>query len=123
MDNIIWQQKKTTSFVEDWELSGRAMFPLMTPIATRLFSLSVRSADVERVCKTQELIQTKLTNLLKNISVRMLLYCYVNLRLLNKSQDELGEFLVQYLHEKLADETRSHDLRIKINFSAAQIMS
>ena len=103
VDKIIWQQSKSSSCVEDWELTGKAQFPLISPIAIRLLSMAVQSADVERVCKTHKLIHTKNRNRLKNISVHMLLYCYVNLRLLNKCTDELGDFLTQCIESINSD--------------------
>lgn len=95
IDKLIWQQKNSSSCVDDWELTGKNQFPLITPIAIRLLCMSVQSADVERVCKTHKVIHTKNRNRLKNITVHMLLYCYVNLRLLHKCTDELGDFLTQ----------------------------
>jgi hypothetical protein len=50
--------------------------------------MSTQSADVERVCKAHKVVHTKVRNKLKNETVHQLLYCYVNLRLIKKIQDE-----------------------------------
>ena len=64
----------------------------------------MQSADVERVCKAhKEVIHTKARNRLYTSTVHMLLYTYVNLRLLNKCTEELGDFLTQTL-EACVDE-------------------
>merc|ERR1719263_2630979 len=79
--------------VDDWELTGRGMYPKLFPIAIRLLNLAVQSADVERVCKAHKIIHTKARNRLLTKTVQMLLYTYCNLRLLDASP-ELGDFLV-----------------------------
>ena len=73
----------------------------------RLLEMGTQSADVERVCKAHKVVHTKVRNRLLNKNVKMLLYCYVNLRLLNRysnqgktvgDQPDLGEeFLEQAL--------------------------
>lgn len=71
---MLWQLKKATCWVEDWELSESAQFLLMTSIEISLIYLSFQSAEVECLSKTQTLIQTKSMNRLKNTSVHMLFY-------------------------------------------------
>jgi hypothetical protein len=51
----------------------------------------LRSAAVERVCKAHKVVHTKVRNRLKNKTVYQLLYCYVNLRLIKKLQEEKGQ--------------------------------
>ena len=48
-----------------------------------------QTADVERNCKVQKVVKTKTRNRLKNENVKMLCYCYANLRLLKRLQKEL----------------------------------
>jgi hypothetical protein len=50
--------------------------------------MSTQSADVERVCKAHKVVHTKVRNRLGNRTVHLLLYCYVNLRLVKKLQDK-----------------------------------
>jgi hypothetical protein len=68
-----------------WETMFYKQFPLLQPIASRLLVMSTQSADVERVCKANKVIYTKARKCLKNKTVQMLLYCYTNLRLINKT--------------------------------------
>ena len=41
-----------------------------------------------RLCKAHKVVHTKVRNRLKNKTVHELLYCYVNLRLIKKIEDE-----------------------------------
>jgi hypothetical protein len=43
---------------------------------------------VERVCKAHKVLNTKVRNRLNNKPVHQLLYCYVNLRLIRRIEDE-----------------------------------
>ena len=62
-------------------------------IAIRLSALAAQSANVERVCKAHGVVHSKVRNRLKHESVLMLLFCYVNLRLLRKDNTKIAEFL------------------------------
>jgi hypothetical protein len=73
-----------------WKLQYTDQFPKLTEPAIRMAVMATQSADVERVCKVHKIIHTKSRNRLKNKNVYMLLYCYVNLRLL-KSMDQGGD--------------------------------
>jgi hypothetical protein len=76
----------------------------------RLFVLAIQSADVERVCKAHKVIHNKARNRLLNKFVHMLLFTYVNLRLINKVKTELGDFLMQALENELGEPARGeHD--------------
>ena len=102
----VWMYKKAMTMthpVDDWELTGRGMYPKLFPIAVRLLSLAVQSADVERVCKAHKVIHTKARNRLLTKTVQMLLYTYCNLRLLDASP-ELGDFLVDAMKGSVDDD-------------------
>jgi hypothetical protein len=71
-----------------WRLIFKKEMPLLYEIARRLLVMSTQSADVERVCKAHKVVHTKVRNRLNNKTVHQLLYCYVNLRLIKKIQDE-----------------------------------
>jgi hypothetical protein len=62
--------------------------PKLYGIARRLLVISTQSADVERVCKAHKVVHTKVRNRLNNKTVHELLYCYVNLRLMKKIQED-----------------------------------
>jgi hypothetical protein len=95
VQKVIYKQKNMTSTVSFWQTTGFQQYPLLAPIATRLAVVAIQSADVERVCKAHKVIHTRARNSLKNKTVNMLLFTYVNLRLLNKCTEEMGDFLMQ----------------------------
>ena len=97
VERYVWQQERMKDSVADWDTTGKIQFPHLHPIALRLAVLSVQSADVERICKAHKVIQTKARNKLKNLSVQMLLFTYVNLRLLHERFTQLTEFLTQII--------------------------
>jgi len=66
--------------------------PLLQKVAIRLFEVCPQSLSVERVFKAKEVIHTEMRSRLSNVTVQMLLYLYVNLRLLNKLTNEMGDF-------------------------------
>jgi hypothetical protein len=89
-----------------WRIKYSRDFPKLAEPSIRVAVMATQSADVERVCKVHKLIHTKSRNRLKNKNVRLLLYCYVNLRLLKSmdlqhedkkldAEDELEDFLDQ----------------------------
>jgi hypothetical protein len=72
---------------------------MLAPVAARLALVAVQSADVERVCKAHKIIHTKARNKLYTTTVQLLLFTYVNLRLLNKCTDmgDMADFLLESL--------------------------
>ena len=77
-------------------------FPKLAVVAARLLSLATQSADVERCCKVHKIVHTKARNRLRNSTVQMLVFCYVNLRLMKQvegddvtldSKNDLEDFL------------------------------
>jgi hypothetical protein len=71
-----------------WRLIFSTEMPKLYGIARRLLVMSTESVDVERVCKAHKVVHTKVRNRLNNKTHHELLYCYVNLRLIKKIQDE-----------------------------------
>jgi len=65
--------------------------PLLQKVAIRLFEVCPQSASVERVCMAEGVIHTEMRSKLSKVTEQMLLYLYVNLRLLNKLTSE-GDF-------------------------------
>jgi len=65
--------------------------PLLQKVAIRLFEVCPQSASVERVCMAEGVIHTEMRSKLSKVTAQMLLYLYVNLRLLNKLTSE-GDF-------------------------------
>ena len=86
-----------------WLTRGSGLVTLQ-PCAVSISQVSPQSCTVERVCKAHNLIHCKARNRLLLPVVKMLLYCYVNLRMLNKCEADLGEFLVDALDEEDIDE-------------------
>ena len=74
--------------VDFWDTTYQQDFPTLHEIAVRLLPVAIQSADVERCCKVNKLIHTKIRNRLLNKHVRMLMTCYVNLRLLKSIEEE-----------------------------------
>ena len=108
VDVEIWKQKKMTSTAAEWAVTGAQQFPKLAPIALRLDVLAVQSADVERVCKAHKVVHSKARNCLMTQTVHQLLFTYVNLRLLNKCTEEIGDFLLQCV-EGCADDDDDDD--------------
>jgi hypothetical protein len=107
VDRVIFMQKNMGSSVGAWTSTGIIQHPLLGPVAIRLGNVAVQSGDVERVCKAHKVIHTKSRNRLLTKTVHMLLFTYVNLRLLNKCTKELGDFLSQALEGCVEDEVTS----------------
>ena len=97
VERVIWQQKKMGQTANDWQLTGGTQFPFLAPVAVRLAVVAIQSADVERSCKAHKIIHTKARNKLYTKTVQLLLFTYINLRLLNKCTAEMGDFLMQSL--------------------------
>jgi len=76
----------------------------------RLFKVCSQSAFVERVCKTEGFIDTEMRSRLSNATVQMLLYLYVNLRLLNKLKSGMGDFFTDAMRD-----SNSHKFKEKVN--------
>ena len=103
VSKVIWMQKKMRRTTNDWKLQGRRQYPLLTNVAVRLSLYVNQSANVERVCKAHKVVHSVTCNRLKNQSVHKLLYLYANLRLLNKCEKELNDFLEDALREELGE--------------------
>ena len=91
-------------------------YPKLYPIALRLSVLSIQSADVERVCKAHKVIHSKVRNRLITKTVQMLLFTYVNLRLLHKCSEPIVEFLLSCLEEETASAEQSDVIVIDDHF-------
>jgi hypothetical protein len=80
------QQLKAVEFTPwiQWQTIFKDQFPLLSKIAVPVLVMATQSAGVEHVCKVHKLIHTKIQNRLANDNVYMLLYCYVNLRILKR---------------------------------------
>lgn len=109
LERTIYMQKRQPSSTLAWRVDGTRAYPLLAEVAVRLSVLAIQSADVERVCKAHKVIHTKARNRLRNKLVHMLLFTYVNLRLIRKVKTELGDFLLQALEEELDEPARSED--------------
>lgn len=98
------------SSLNDWDIIGKKQFPLLAPIAIRLSGIAIQSANVERVCKSHNLIHTPIRNRLINKTVQMLLFCYINIRLLNRVNGDMGGFIEQFDNEDQVTEIDSIDV-------------
>ena len=87
---------------------GKAAFPKCSELALRLSVLYVQSADVERMCKAHNVIHTKTRNRLQHARVKKLLYCYINLRLIEKSSAEPEYFLLSVADDDNYEEDDDH---------------
>lgn len=86
---------------EDWETVGRSEFVHVHVIARRLAVVAIQSVDVERVCKAYKIIHTKIRSRLRSVVVQQLLFTYINLRLLNKCNQPMDDFLTAAIrHEQ-----------------------
>ena len=79
-------------------------FPKLQVVAVRLFEASPQSASVERVCKAEGVVHTSMRARLSNVTVQMLLYLYVNLRLINKLTSEMGDFFLDAMRDSNNEE-------------------
>ena len=82
---------KSIALEAKWKVKYSPLFPNMTEVAVRLLSMATQSADVERCCKVHKIVHTKTRNRLKNKTVQMLVYCYVNLRLMNTVKSGIND--------------------------------
>ena len=64
-----------------------------------MLALVPNSYSVERVCSQHKLVANKIRDRLRNKIVQMLLYWYVNMRLLNKCPPVLLGFLESALND------------------------
>lgn len=114
----IKRQKTTLDLTEPanlWKLELAQEFPALQDIAVRLMQMGTQSADVERCCKVNKIVHTKVRNRLAENNVKMLVYCYVNLRLLKGSRapgrgtmdaaDQMEDFLGDALEQTLEPES------------------
>ena len=79
VEEITWQQDKMISTRSIWEVVEDYQFSDTSVIVIHLCVLAVQCFNFESVCKTQTVIHTQAQNRLKERSVNMLLFCYVNL--------------------------------------------
>ena len=68
---------------EYWAVYGKTDYPLLSPIAIRIFSCPTSSASSERVWSVYSFIHTKKRNRLGNEKVGKLAYIYINSCLLD----------------------------------------
>jgi hypothetical protein len=100
---------------------------LIKSVGMRLPASQQQSANVERVCKAHKLIHTKARNRLHLPVVQMLLYVYVNLRLMNKISAEMGDGMGGFLVDTLSnfdeeDVVREEDLALGDEEHVAELM-
>jgi hypothetical protein len=104
VEKVIWKQNKMLPTKNLWRSIGKAEYNHLSEIGIRLAVLSVQSANVERVCKAHGVVHSKTRNRLKLKNVQMLLFCYVNLRLLKKDKTSIVEFLESAIQEEMENE-------------------
>ena len=95
--------KKTDNFVLHWPLRLAASYPLLLEIAIILLVLVPHSCTVERICSMHKLVAPKIRSRLKHRTIQMLLYCFVNLRLINAVPVIIGDFLESALDDETND--------------------
>jgi hypothetical protein len=84
---------------------------------SRVLVMATKTGDVERVCKANKIIHSKVRNRLKNNTVQKLLYCYINLQLLKKleqgdtfdTDNILEDFLSQGILESADGDNEPED--------------
>ena len=87
-----------------WEVLGQYQFYKIFEISVRLYALAVQSATVEHVHIAHIVIYIKLQNRLKVRYVNMLLFWCINLRLLNKDNAKIGDFLEEVILDGMIEE-------------------
>ena len=89
-----------------WKNSLQKEFPLLYELARHVLVMSIQSADVECLCKAHKVIHTTMRNHLKNSTVFKLIYCYVNLHLLNDNEQGSNDHdnaMVSFLEQGILD--------------------
>ena len=81
-------------------MEAHTKYKKLLEVAIRVLALVPNSCSVERVCSQHKLVANKIRNRLRNKMVQMLLYCYVNMRLLNKCPPVLLGFLESALNDR-----------------------
>ena len=109
VEKVITKQKLMRSTRYAWDLVGSKQFPRIKDIGIRLSVLAVQSANVERVCKVHGVVHTKSRNRLTLSRVIKLIFCYVNLRLLQKEKTKLVEFLEDSLSAEQQEIVREQE--------------
>mmetsp|Transcript_14174 Transcript_14174/g.38177 ORF Transcript_14174/g.38177 Transcript_14174/m.38177 type:complete len:128 (-) Transcript_14174:59-442(-) len=71
-------------------------------MSVRLLDTKPHSCTVERVCSMHKLVTPKIRNRLKHRTIQMLLYCYLNMRLIQNCKDE--DVILNFLESALEDE-------------------
>ena len=95
--------KKSGNAGHVWATSQEAnkSYPKLLKIAVRLLALVPNSCSVERVCSQHKLVASKIRGRLSNKMIQMLLYCYVNMRLINNCPPTTLGFLEDILNDQL----------------------
>ena len=83
-------------------------------IAIRILSCSPTSAVVERMNSMHKLIQTKTRAALKHERVIQLLYCYVNMRLVEEVDTELLDMVEEALLDEIQREEAEQQERARV---------
>lgn len=92
--------------VMPWTLTykGNSNFDMLVPIAERLLVVKPTSCSVERVCSQNRIVIPKGRSRLTDENAMMALYCYVNLRLLNKVKGSILPFLESMMEVVSSDD-------------------
>ena len=94
VDKVIMKQHKTIldgAMKTAWKVHKNS-FPTLYILGQRILALSIQSVDVERVCKAHGLIHTKSRKRFRQSNVQKLLFCYVNLCLIQQEYEKPEEF-------------------------------
>ena len=68
-----------------WSVFAKLQFPLLSPIAIRLFMIPTSSAASERAWNIFSFIQNKRSNRLTNDKIEKLVFMYINYSLLDEN--------------------------------------
>jgi hypothetical protein len=105
---VEWYMENMEDPATQWRLFANQIRELQKP-AISVSMMKPQSASVERVCKAHAIIHTKARNRLNSTTTQMLLYCYVNLRMMNKCKPKLDKFLVDALVAEKEDDSSDSD--------------
>jgi len=108
VDTVIEAQQHSIDNHPDliWKSSFKCEMPILYKVARHVLVMSTQSADVEHLCKAHKLVHTIMWNCLKNTTVLKLIYCYINLCLLNKyffseGTDDGSDDMVHFLEQSI----------------------
>ena len=102
LDKIIFKMDFSAKYMDVssmWDSSVST--PFLKPIGKDLSIISPQGCGVERANKAHKHIHTKARSRLSNAIVKMSVYCYINLRLMNK----MGADVNTWLEEEIDDQT------------------